>query len=367
MSAERKVLFIDGEGPLVNIDLAREMAARIHRIYEPHVNRYLLFDTLSLYNACLAEEGRSPNQPGDTLALLVPHLLAHGVSNEDLVEEAKKTVIIPGVQELLGALRLEGWEIRVISGAYNHLWETVGPRLGFSSQEIASSHLNLAKLRENSGWREDLSNFVKLQERLTLQDKDDIEFAQLRFKKGEGIFSIWREYLSETWPLVHNFYGYLLPDQGFDPLKEISIVGGSRKVDAVQKFQKELAVGVNQIVFVGDSITDDQAHKFVRESGGLAITLNGDRFALRNANLAVALEDRLDLKPLLDAWQKGGLVEVRNFVEAQSTQSTDKERLAKFSADGTHFSLVTSENVTELAEIHRDFRERSRDGAVPLI
>ena len=182
--ATSRVLIIDGEGPLVLKDLARDMAAKIHTWYEPFVSRYLYFDTLSLFNAFLAESGRDSNQPGDTLALLVPHLLAYGVCDDELREEATRTVVAPGADNLIQALKQEGWEIRVISSAYSALWEIVGPRLGISPEQIASSKVSLDELRERIRWSEFLSNFVKSTERIVISDKDDIEFAQHRYKKS---------------------------------------------------------------------------------------------------------------------------------------------------------------------------------------
>ena len=365
--AKAKALFVDGEGPLVLKDLARDMAARIHGVYEPTIPSYFYFDTLSLYNAFLSEEGREPNQPGDTLALLVPHLLAYGIRDEDLRGEAAKAQIAPGVTDLIETLKQEGWEIRVISTAYSALWETVGSRLGLSHEQIASSRLSLDKLKVELDWRDSLSSWVKLQERLVIQDKGDIQFAQHRFRKGEGLQFIWREYLSETFPLVHNFYSHILPTEGFDPLRVVPIVGGSRKIDAILKFQSELSIGTDQVTFVGDSITDDQAQKFVRENGGLAIALNGDRYAIRNAEIAVALEDRMQLKGLLDAWVEGGLPRARSFVESQGVTSIGKERQTELSPNGPQLSLVEAEKVDILAEVHQVYREKSREGALPII
>ena len=367
MSGKPKVLFIDGEGPLVLKDLARDMATRIHRFYEPTIPGHLYFDTLSLYNAFLSEEGQYRNQPGDTLALLVPHLLAYGIRDEDLREEAEKTVIAPGVVNLIEALKQEGWEIRIISSAYSTLWEVVGPRLGIAPEQIASSQLSLNEMRTRLGWRNKLSRLVKLQERSVFRDRDNLEFAQDRFKRGEEIISAWQECQSETFPLIHNFYDQFLPREAFDPLNEVRVIGGSRKIDEIQRFSQELSLSPDQIIFVGDSITDDQAQRFVRENGGLAVALNGDRYAIRNAGVAVALEDRICLKRLLDAWAEGGLPQAQLFVESQGNSLGGKERQAGALTNEAHFSLVNPDNIDTLVEIHKAFREKSREGAVPLI
>ena len=83
-----KVLFTDGEGPIVFKDLAAD-------ITEKTVPR--LFPVLSFYDDYLVEVGTEGYQAGDTLALIVPHLLAHDVTDEDVAREAKEAKVCLGV------------------------------------------------------------------------------------------------------------------------------------------------------------------------------------------------------------------------------------------------------------------------------
>jgi len=75
-----KVLFTDGEGPIVFKDLAADITEKT----APG-----LFPVLSFYDDYLAEVGTEGYQAGDTLALIAPHLIAHGVTDQDVENEAK--------------------------------------------------------------------------------------------------------------------------------------------------------------------------------------------------------------------------------------------------------------------------------------
>src|SRR3990167_1168289 len=96
-----KVLFTDGEGPIVFKDLAADMM-------EQTVPK--LFPVLSFYDDYLAEVGTAGYQAGDTLALVAPHFLAHGVTDEDIAEEARDAKVCLGVEEYISGLKRDGWD-----------------------------------------------------------------------------------------------------------------------------------------------------------------------------------------------------------------------------------------------------------------
>ena len=152
-----KVLFTDGEGPIVFKDLAADMTERVVPGF---------FKVLSFYDDYLAEIGREGYQAGDTLALVVPHFLAHGVTDEDITEEAKDAQVCKGVKEYVDGLKKDGWEIRIISTAYSQMWELVGDYLGISMDKIACTELNLASLRKMFGTQEFYERVRQTEERV---------------------------------------------------------------------------------------------------------------------------------------------------------------------------------------------------------
>lgn len=360
MSQKSKILFTDGEGPLVLKDLARDIAnKRISPIY---------FDALSMWVAYVSEQPSPKLRPGDTLSLIVPHLLAHNVTDEDLESESERARIAHGVKDYLSSLKSEGWEVRVISTTYTHLWRDVSKRLGISRSEIACTRLNLGVLQEHFG----SSGFLQLAdqtEQFIDRNEQKIREALNAFRGGlplEAVFAT--DPMKKVSYELEHFYFTQLPDLGFLPLKEIPVVNGHRKVEAVFKFANELGFGeYNDIVYVGDSITDDLTLEFIRENRGLAIALNGDEFAIRNANVAVALDDRRNLKPLLDAWANAGMKGVQSFIEGQPKSTSGKERGEVLEGQNMICHKVSIENVHEIARIHRVYREKSLEGAVPII
>src|SRR3989344_5820279 len=361
-----KLLFTDGEGPLVLTDLARAAAARIQLEHNGHaVDGRFLFDTISLYNAYKAET-TGPNQAGDTLALLIPHLVTHKIGDDALRSEAAKTQLAPGVKEFLDLVRRD-WEIYVVSSAYNHLWDYVKHKtnLGLTYKEVISSGVKLGGI-----WlSQEAKDKIHRAEQQVLDQETGILKEIEAFKNGISVKEIFATgtNLGEVCEIFDRLYVSELPRLGFIPSHKCDVMNGKRKAEFVSQKALERGIDVSRTAYIGDSITDDQALKLVREHQGLAIALNGDEFAIRNANVAVALEDRRNLKLILDAWANFGMEGVNHFVEGQSYQAIGKERNFGQESQGITCQFVTSDNIREIARVHSVYREKSRKGAVPLI
>ncbi len=374
MAVERpKILISDGEGPLVFKDLARDIASKIEfEIKGKTLDGTLLFDTLSLYNGFLAESGNHPNKPGDTLALLVPHLLAHGITDEDLRREATNVLLANGAEDYLNRLRQGGWQIRVISTAYSALWNHVSKILGIPQEHIASTKLELAPLALVIRFADlGLEDVVKAAEMQVLDMVDEIRESQELFRNGlslEQIFS--QPAMRRIGTVLHHLYRDVLPSYGVEPLKVIKIVGGIGKVEALMKFRKELDVDLSDIAYVGDSITDDELHRFLKERGGLPIAVNSDYYGIRNAVVAVATEDMGNLQPVLEAWASSGLGGVRCFIEETQQSIVGKERTIQFEGETkTQYAMVPPDELTKrrYAQIHQEFRDRIRKTPMPIL
>lgn len=356
-----KNVFTDGEGPLVFKDIARDIASQ--KIPRGRI----FFDTLSLYVANASETGNS-YQPGETLAFLVPHLLAHSITDEDIHLEASNTRIANGADVYLRLLKSEGVSIRVISSAYDHLWAKVGPIFGIPQEHIASTRLNLQLLKETA-WHQRLSSLVLEAEARILTKEYELLRAHEDIRNGMAITEAFHRHraLSDAHNSLVNLYHVVLPSLGFNPLEETRVVGGQRKVDSVINFAQDLGLQPDEIVYVGDSITDDRTHKFVKENGGLSIAVNGDEFAIRNAVVAVATESMTELKPLLDAWYRGGIEYVKRFVDQSQVVFFGKERPITSEGSTTFYHLVEDGNITQIAEKHRDYKNRIRGNSTSII
>jgi predicted HAD superfamily phosphohydrolase len=320
-----ETLFTDGEGPLVFKDLASDITGRVQfKSGDQEVPGSEFFGALSLYDDYCAEVGMEGYQAGDTLALVVPHLLHHDVLDKDVDEEAADTEVINGVEEYVDGLIHDGWNLRVISTAYRPMWNLVGDRLGIPSTHIACTELNLWDLNQTH-LQPKINEVVEAAEQKVLPLLPLVSEAQDQIDTGVPV----TEALADDRPCgelrsaLDDLYWRDLPELGYNTLQAVRVIGGRRKVEAAKRFAKRLQVPMDEVAYTGDSITDDQMHKHLLDSGGMPIAVNGNRYALRNAFAGVATTDMRSVRPLLDAWSKGGRDGVAEFVE--SSQSDDSE------------------------------------------
>jgi energy-converting hydrogenase A subunit R len=86
-------------------------------------------------------------------------------------------------------------------------------------------------------------------------------------------------------------------------LREVQPIGGPEKARALREISERTGISLAQTIYVGDSITDVEALALVRQAGGLAVAFNGNRYALRAAELGCVSSDALILAEIAEAFQ----------------------------------------------------------------
>ena len=89
-------------------------------------------------------------------------------------------------------------------------------------------------------------------------------------------------------------------------LTDVVTVGGEQKAEAIRDVVKRLGVALEDVMYVGDSITDVEAFKLVRDNGGLTVSFNGNSYAVKNAEVAVQSESNLVTAVIADLFCKLG-------------------------------------------------------------
>ena len=81
---------------------------------------------------------------------------------------------------------------------------------------------------------------------------------------------------------------------------------GNRKLKQSDDVVKRLGAELADVMYVGDSITDVEAFKLVRDNGGLTVSFNGNSYAVKNAEVAVLSESNLVTAVIADLFCKFG-------------------------------------------------------------
>jgi len=329
-----KVVFFDLEGPLSPQDNALEVMGLVD-------NGHQAFAVISRYDDLLALEGREEYEPGDTLKLILPFLVLHGITAEDIENVSKAAPLIAGARELVASLAGDGWRVHVISTSYQQHALRIANELGIPERDVACTPLDLSQLASRAE-QTDLA-FVREAWDYVLRIGEGLSLEQI----ADGAVD------ARIRPRLDEFYWETMPRTALgEALRAVEVVGGRRKVGALERFCHGLGVYLGQVAVVGDSITDFQMLKAVEAAGGLSIVFNGNQYALPYGTVGVASVSLLNLLPVLRTWVDHGREALRKAI-----LSSD---LGPQEGDAAYHWLVNCPDLEEVASVHAVARKRAR-------
>lgn len=320
------LVFFDMEGPLSIQDNAYELMKLFPKGGE-------IFEVISRYDDLLAIEGREGYEPGDTLALIVPFLIHHGIAEEDISGLAERAAIVEGARELI--MSLKHWQVFCISTSYEKYANRIMQRVGIAPENLACTRFPIDRYR----------NLAQEEDRALVENMEQ-EILALKAGDDEGIKK-----------RLDRFFWEELPQTSLGlALREVKPMGGRRKAAALRGFARARGQFPEQVVVVGDSITDSRMLETVGRAGGLAIAFNANEYALPYATMGLASTNLGDLKIVLNAWEKGGRNAVKQAIEAWGESRGE----LKFQW------LEGRDNLEEPLQIHLRIRRQVRQEAGKL-
>ncbi len=298
-----------------------------------------IFEVISRYDDLLTLEEREDYEPGDTLALIVPFLVLHNISENDIASLASKANLTGGAAELISQLQYKNWKIFCISTSYEQYAIHITQKLGIYTHNVACTPFPLDKLR---------ITLCKEDSRLLQQAEQDILTMHPvtdddRIKQS-----------------LDKFFWEKLPTTNLGmAVKEVKPVGGRRKVAALNKFADKYETPLANWVVIGDSITDFRMLQAVEEVGGLAIAFNANEYALPYSTMSLASTVISDLTEILEVWSKGQRSGVEKVVK-------EKEKIGSKGDRGYFHWLSGRKDIDEVVQIHKRIRRLVREEAGKL-
>lgn len=355
----KRVFVSDCEGPISKNDNAFEVMSR----FVPDGNR--LFTVVSRYDDVLAEVvKKSGYEAGDTLKLILPFLKAYGVTDGKMREfSSEHFVCIPGIKDTLQYVRSLAHAF-IVSVSYEHYLKALCEVLEFPFENAYCTRVCLDKYGIREDEREELKQIAKeIVQMPVFEIPSDAESLDDLPKEGR-----------ETVRRLDEIFWKRIAEMEIGRVYcEVNPVGGGEKAGAIENIVHRSGVAVADVMYVGDSITDDEAFKLVEREGGLTVSFNGNQYAVRNAEIAVLSEDSIVTAVVADVFLRFGKPEVLDLVEGWSretlgTSSVNRglvERLFRvYSGKLPKVKIVTDLNMEALALESSRFRNRVRGEAV---
>lgn len=289
------------EGPLALNDNAFELC---REFIKPHGDRF--FTQVSRYGDYLAHIAKKPAyRAGDTLKLILPFLKARGLTNALSRDFSTQNIrLLSGAAEAYKFLHRFGFPIFAISTSYRPFAEAVGSRLGFDAEHVLSTELDLDRYQLSPAEAEELR---RLEEEIVAAPALELPAGATSLKALPGP-------VQEAVARLDHIFWERLPQLEIGAiLREVKPVGGPEKAQAVADSLSQSGLKLADTIYVGDDLTDVQAFEAVRAGGGLAISFNGNRYAVKAAEVVVVSDSAWSvgmLAAIFRLWGKDGVLEV---------------------------------------------------------
>lgn len=340
-----KQVNLDCEGPITRNDNALEISQH----FLPRGEKF--FSLLSSYDDFLAEIVRKKGyKAGTTLIFILPFLKAYGVANKKIKEYSRNHLdFIAGAKRTLSYLKKK-FPTFIISTSYEPYIEALCDSVNFPRENTYSTALDLDRYQMTEKEAKQLKGFLE-------------EIVSLPSLDLSGIKK--REDLS---PEMQKTVERL--DEIFDKeissmecgriLKEVTPLGGEEKVKAVLDSIQKTGVKLRDVIYVGDSVTDVEALKLVKEEG-LAISFNGNAYALRAAEIACLSPHTFPLEILAEVFHKEDKKGVLTLAEKwpNSLASKTKEKILTLGLF-PEIEIITENNLQELIKKSEGMRKELR-------
>lgn len=331
----RKVFISDCEGPISINDNAFELAG----IFIEDGEKF--FTILSKYDDILVDEvKREGYYAGGTLKLIVPFLKAYGATNRSIVDFSRENVLLlPGAKDTMQFID-SIMPSFIVSTSYEQYIQALCDVIKFPFENTYSTNLDMDAYSINEEDKEKLMEF-----RNTVMENPDFEVIDKIF---------WDD----------------IPEMEISKITEkIKPVGGEGKKEAVMDILDRFSFENSDVMYVGDSITDVEPLRFAKEHGGLAISFNGNEYAIKEAEIAIMADNTIITSVIADLFNRFGKDEVINFIKSYMDNTEDainsypvnkklKEVIKQVNLP--KIAIVTSENFEALVDESKTFRRLVR-------
>ncbi len=295
-----KSFITDCEGPLTLNDNAFELAAKVIE------NGDVLFKVLSLYDDYLADVVKVENyKAGNTLKLILPFFACENLTNRDMVEFSQNNIYSVRDSKFLLSYLKKAMNIYIVSTSYGQYIEAVSNYMDVDFKNTFYTDVDVDVLNLDDGEIEKIEQFKKL----ILENPDDYELFD------------------------DIFFNQITKMGIYEKIKDIEVVGGEGKKLAIDKIIERDGIDINNMLYIGDSITDVEPLQFARKNNGISISFNGNEYPLKVAEIAIVSPSAVTTAVIANIYAKYDKNKVLKFIEDYNDSDNLKELFGKYDID----------------------------------
>jgi energy-converting hydrogenase A subunit R len=355
----KRVFISDCEGPISKNDNAFEVTAH----FVPNGDR--LFTIISKYDDALADVLKKPAySAGGTLKLILPFLKAYNVTDRRMREfSAQNLILIANSKDTLQHVRSIASAF-IVSTSYEQYIKVLCKALDFPYENTFCTQLSIDKYPITEREKSRLKEIAR-------------EIAQTSLINIPAAAKSLKDFSSkdqETIRLLDEIFWNEIAGMGLGEIfSEVNPVGGGQKAEAIEDAVKRLHAPLEDVMYVGDSITDVEVFKLVRDNGGLTVSFNGNQYAIKSAETAVLSENSIATAIVADLFCKLGKQQTLQVLENWNRRTLRRSAVSQPLLDGLFMlypkalpkvQIVTAENMEMLVKESSEFRKKVRGEAI---
>ena len=295
-----KSFITDCEGPLTLNDNAFELSAHFIE------NGDQLFKVLSLYDDYLVDVVKKEGyKAGNTLKLILPFFVCENITNADLIDFSQNNIYaVNGSKFLLSYLK-KTMNTYIVSTSYGQYIEA-------------------------------LSNYMDFPFENTFYTKVDVDALSLNDEEIDKIVEFKQKILDnpENYELFDEIFFSEIPKMGiYDAIRQINVVGGPGKKLAIDEIIERDGINVDEILYIGDSITDVEPLEFARKNNGVSISFNGNEYPLKVAEIAIVSPNAVATSVIANIYSNCDKDRVLIFIKEYNDSGDLKVLFEKYNID----------------------------------
>ena len=347
----KRIFDTDCEGPISKNDNAFEITQN----FVPNGGKF--FAKLSKYDDLLADiDKKIAYKAGDTLRLILPFLKAYGLTDRIIQEySARNILIVPCADIALKYINVI-MPVFIISTSYRPYIKSLCEVIDFPVENSFCTELSLDKYSLPDS---EIQYLKELHDEILILPEIEIPAsARTRGDLDDGTIECAEKLDKIFWNDFPNMVSGKM-------LNEVNPIGGFEKANAIKKSCDISGVQLSEVMYAGDSITDAEAMKLVHESGGIAVSFNGNRYAIQSSDIACTSPSALILAGLALLFNDSGANAVRELVSKWDQSKYDFERninqtISGFTVKDVTLNIIDESNIQELISKSESFRKTVR-------
>ncbi|TET20008.1 hypothetical protein E3J74_04135 [Candidatus Bathyarchaeota archaeon] len=355
---QKKLFITDCEGPISKNDNAYELTE--HFIPDGPT----FYALISKYDDVQADViKRLGYKAGDTLKLILPFLRAHGTTNKKIRKfSAEHILLVPGAKDTLRFVQgiMSSF---IVSTSYEQYTCALCSLVDFPYENVYCTELNIDKYQID---KREIEKLKQLKEEITKMPMIHIP------ENASSLYDLSVRDQETVRRLDEIFWEEISAMECGRMLKEVNPIGGFEKADAVRDIERKTDGSLFNAMYIGDSITDVQSFRLVRENRGLTVSFNGNSYAIREAEVAVLSDNTFVTSVLADVFNRLGKDYVIKLVEEWSysalqrycTPALQNRIFELYPRTLPKVEIITSSNKERLVKESTAFRKTVRGEAV---